>query len=115
VRSRGRSGTAPADLVATAVRALAGSIRAGTPPRAALETWRSIAPPDLDPALRGVARRLALGASVDDALAAAPSLPAALARCFSLHRAAGGSLPALLDAAAERPRARHGPRAGAGD
>jgi tight adherence protein B len=90
-----------ADRVATAIRALAGSIRAGAPPRVALEKWHPIAPVELQPALREVAHRLVLGGSIDAAVADASSLPNAVARCFALHRAAGGSLPAMLDGVAD--------------
>lgn len=88
----------PPDDVAAAVRALAGSIRAGTPPVAALAGWDEVAPSGITGA---VARAVALGEAPAPALRRAeaslgPAAPA-LARCFSLHRAAGGSLPALLD------------------
>lgn len=86
-----------ADAVASAVRALAGSIRAGAPPVAAVA-----ASPGLSPQ---AARRVALGDAPAAALAGAeddlgPAAPA-LARAFALHRAAGGSLPALLERVAD--------------
>lgn len=88
----------PPDDVAAAVRGLAGSIRAGTPPVAALAAWDQVAPAAVTGA---VARAVALGEAPAVALARADAslgpAASALARCFSLHSAVGGSIPALLD------------------
>jgi tight adherence protein B len=98
------------DRAAEAVAALASSIRSGTPPRLALETWDSAVPADLAAAVAPVCRRLALGADAAAALAAAPSLgPAAagIGRCLRLYARVGGSFPALLDALALALRRSH--------
>lgn len=83
------------------MRALAASIRAGTPPAAAVVGWPAVAPAGVAERVSGVARRVALGqtsaAALEDAADRLGPVSAALARCFSLHRAAGGSLPALLE------------------
>jgi tight adherence protein B len=87
--------------IAAAIRALAGSIRAGAPPRDAVARWDAIGPG----AATVVARCVALGESPVTAFARAEevlgSAAPALARCFALQRAAGGSLPRLLERVAE--------------
>lgn len=88
-----RSARLPPDEVAAAIRALAGSIRAGEPPHAALARW------DV------VARTVALGESPAAAFARAEEYlgdaAPALARCFALQRATGAALPSLLERVAE--------------
>lgn len=99
-----RSASLSGEQLATAVRGLAASIRSGTPPRLALETWPAAAPGDLAPALTCTARRLRLGGDVTVAVAGTDALGAAagcLARCLELHARVGGSLPALLDSLAD--------------
>ena len=86
----------PPEEVAAAVRALAGSIRAGTPPHEAVARWDAI---------ETIARAVALGEPPAAAFARAEeylgSAAPALARCFALQRATGGSLPRLLERVAE--------------
>lgn len=99
----------PADELAAAIRALAGSVRAGAPPAAAVAAWPALTPID---AVAATARSVALGETPAAALERAegslgPAAPA-LARCLALQRTAGGSLPALLErvaAAIERDAA----------
>jgi tight adherence protein B len=88
----------PPDAVASAIRALAGSIRAGTPPAAALIAWKAVASEAVAEHVAAIGRRVALGESPATAVA---TLDPALARCFALQRAAGGSLPALLERVAD--------------
>lgn len=90
----------PAEPFAAAVRALAGSIRTGNPPAAAVASWPSVAPEEVAPAITPVARRVVLGEAPASAVRTLPHA-SALGRCFALHRAAGGSLPALLERVAE--------------
>lgn len=96
-----RDQSLPPEEIAAAVRALAGSIRAGVPPRDAVARWDAIGPG----AAAVVARCVALGESPVTAFARAEevlgSAAPALARCFALQRAAGGSLPCLLERVAE--------------
>lgn len=91
----------PPEEVATAVRALAGSIRAGMPPHEAVARWDAIGPG----ALAVVARCVYLGESPAAALARAEEYlgdaAPALARCFELQRATGAALPRLLERVAE--------------
>lgn len=86
----------PPEDAAAAIRALAGSIRAGTPPHAAVAGWDAVAP---------VGSYVALGGSPAEALARAETIlgpsARALARCFALQRATGGSLPRLLERVAD--------------
>jgi tight adherence protein B len=88
--------------IAGAVRALAGSIRAGMPPQAAVAAWAELAPGEI---AGGVSRRVALGEAPATAfLGSGPELgeaAVALARCFALHSKTGGSLPTLLERVAE--------------
>ncbi|HEX2294035.1 MAG TPA: type II secretion system F family protein [Actinomycetota bacterium] len=93
----------PATDAAAAVRALAVSIRAGLPPAAAVARWPALSPAPVASAVATVAARVALGQSPADALRCARDVPAApaLARCFALHAAAGGSLPRLLERVAD--------------
>ena len=91
----------PAEGLAAAVRALAGSIRTGSPPSRAVAGWPSVAPGDIAGVVAPVARRVALGEPPAEAMSALGPHGPALARCFALHRAAGGSLPALLERVAD--------------
>jgi tight adherence protein B len=97
-----RAPAPPPDAIAGAVRALAGSIRAGMPPPAAVAAWAELAPGEI---AGRVSRRVALGETPAAAfLASEPELGSAagpLARCFALYTATGGSLPALLERVAE--------------
>lgn len=86
----------PPEALATSVRSLAGAIRVGVPPGAALVAWPAQAG-DALPVVAAVARRVALG--VPPTVALRPLRP--VARCFALHRSCGGSLPVLLERAAE--------------
>jgi tight adherence protein B len=87
--------------VAEAFRALAALLRAGASPRSALERWHHDAPWRLRPALRRMARRLKLGASIDASLAVLHSVMdsdlSALRGFFAVHRRAGGDLAETLD------------------
>lgn len=93
--------TLPPEDVAAAIRSLAGSIRAGTPPTEALARWDAIGPG----AVAVVARHVALGGSPAAAFARAEeilgSAAPSLGRCFALQRATGGSLPRLLERVAD--------------
>lgn len=90
----------PAEEFAAAVRGLAASIRVGSPPAAAIAAWPSVAPEEVAPAVAPAARRVVLGEPPSEAVRTLP-YGRALARCFALHRAAGGSLPALLERVAD--------------
>lgn len=82
------------------MRALAGAIRSGSPPAAAVADWPKVAPAAVAGLVAPAARRVSLGRSPAAALADDRSLgpvSGPLARSFALHRAAGGSLPALLE------------------
>ena len=91
----------PPEEIAAAIRALAETIRAGVPAREAVARWDAIGPG----AAAVVARCVALGESPAAAFARAEEVlgaaAPALARCFALQRAAGGSLPRLLERVAE--------------
>lgn len=86
----------PPEEVAASIRSLAGSIRAGTPPHEAVARWETV---------ETIARAVALGESPAAAFERAEeylgSAAPALARCFALQRATGGSLPRLLERVAE--------------
>lgn len=95
---RRREERLPPGALAAAIRALAGSIRAGSPPAVALVAWKHVVPEPLVERVAMVGRRVALG---ETPASAAASLDPALARSFALHRSAGGSLPALLERVAD--------------
>jgi tight adherence protein B len=86
---------------AEAIRALAALLRAGESPRSALERWHHDAPWRLRPALRRLARRLKLGASIDASFAVLHSVVgcdlSALRGFFAVHRRVGGDLAETLD------------------
>jgi tight adherence protein B len=92
--------TAPAAR-GDALRALAGLLRGGLSLRQALISWPEEAPPPLQQSLERVARRVMLGADVDQAVTILrvdfgedlPSISSAL----GLHLELGGNLAALLD------------------
>jgi tight adherence protein B len=87
--------------VAEAVRALAALLRAGASPRRALEQWHHDAPLRLRGPLRRMARKLKLGASIDQSLVVLHSVMggelSSLRGFFAVHRRVGGDLAETLD------------------
>jgi Flp pilus assembly protein TadB len=87
--------------VAEAIRALATLLRVGASPRRALEQWQFDAPPRLVGPLERMARKLRLGASIDQSLATLESVMgsdlSSLRGFFAVHRRVGGDLPETLD------------------
>jgi tight adherence protein B len=86
---------------AEGIRALAALLRAGTSPRRALEQWHYDAPLHLRGPLRVMARKLKLGASIDQSLAVLHSVMgselSSIRGFFAVHRRVGGDLAATLD------------------
>jgi tight adherence protein B len=98
------------ELRAEAVRSLAASLRGGLSPRQALTSWRHHAPEALAPPLLRLARRLALGDRITNAVAGLQ--PAweqdalAVAGVFAVGVRAGGDLATMLDGVASAIDAR---------
>ena len=90
---------------AEALRALSALLRAGHPPRRALELWHGEAPEPLREGLRGVGRRVVLGERTPEALRSARqalgSDTASLQVLFALSGQLGGDLARLVDDLAE--------------
>ena len=89
------------DPSAEAVRALAGLVRSGLPPRLAVTIWHQDTPVSLAPALRVAARRITLGEAPERTLRRLAAVlggdALSLAAMFSLHASTGANLPAMLD------------------
>jgi Flp pilus assembly protein TadB len=86
---------------AEAIRALAALLRTGASPRRALEQWHHDAPSRLRGPLRRMARKLKLGASIDQSLAVLHSVMgsdlSSLRGFLAVHRRVGGDLAETLD------------------